>query len=47
MIAPGTATFLVNVKVHWREPANEGADILADKSTWDPKVGKNWFQRTN
>ena len=30
-IAAGTATFLVKVKVHRGEPANEGADILADK----------------
>ena len=29
------------------EPANEGADILADKATSDPKVGKEWCQRTN
>ena len=30
-IAAGTATFLVKVKVHRGEPANEGADVLADK----------------
>ena len=47
MIAAGTATFLVKVKAHRREPANEGADILADKAIADPKVGKAWCQRTN
>ena len=31
-IAAGTATFLVKVKVHRGEPANEGADTLADKA---------------
>jgi len=35
------------VKAHRGEPANEGADILADKSISDPKVGKEWCQRTN
>ena len=39
-IAAGTATFLVKIKAHRGEPANEGADILADKATSDPKVGK-------
>jgi len=39
-IAAGTATFLVKVKAHQGEPANEGADILADKAISDPKVGK-------
>jgi len=48
-IAAGTATFLVKVKAHREEiePANEGADILADKTISDPKVGKEWCQRTN
>ena len=48
-IAAGTATILVRVKVkaHRGEPANEGADILADKAISDPKVGKEWCQRTN
>ena len=46
-IAAGTATFLVTVKPHPRKPANEGADILADKAISDPKVGKEWCQRTN
>ena len=31
---------MVKVKVHRGEPANEGADILADKAISDPKVGK-------
>jgi len=46
-IAAGTATVLVKVKTHRGEPANEGADILADKAISDPKVGKEWCQRTN
>jgi len=39
-IAAGTATFLVKVKAHRGEPANKGADTLADKAISDPKVGK-------
>ena len=39
-IAAGTATFLVKVKAHQGDPANEGADILADKAISDPEVGK-------
>ena len=39
-IAAGTATFLVKVKAHRGEPANEAADILADKAISDPKKGK-------
>jgi len=35
------------VKALRGEPANEGADILADKAISDPKVGKEWCQRTN
>jgi len=46
-IAVGTATFLVKVKAHRGEPANEGTDILADKAISDPKVGKELCQRTN
>jgi len=46
-IAAGTATFLVKVKAHRGETVNEGADILADKAISDPKVGKEWCQRTN
>ena len=40
-IAAGTATILVRVKVkaHRGEPANEGADMLTDKTISDPKVG--------
>ena len=37
----------VKVKAHRGEPANEGADILADKAISDPKVGKEWCQRAN
>jgi len=46
-IVAGAATFLVKVKAHRGEPANDGADILADKAISDPKVGKEWCQRTN
>jgi len=46
-IAAGTATFLVKVKAHRGGPGNEGADLLADKAISDPKVGKEWCQRTN
>jgi len=46
-IAAGTANFLVKVKAHRGEPANEGAEILSDKAISDPKVGKEWCQRTN
>jgi len=46
-IAVGTATFLVKAKAHRGESANEGADILVDKAISDPKVGKEWCQRTN
>ena len=46
-IAAGTATFLVIVKAHRGEPANEGANILADKAISDPNVCKEWCQRTN
>jgi len=46
-IAAGTATFLVKVKVHTQNPANERADILADKAISYPKVGKELCQRTN
>jgi len=47
ILAAGTATFLVKVKAHQEEPANEGADILADKAISDLKVSKEWCQRTN
>jgi len=31
-------TFLIKVKAHQREPANEGADILEDKAISGPNV---------
>ena len=34
-IAAGIATFSVKVKPHQGKPANEGADILADKTISD------------
>jgi len=46
-IATGIATFLVKVKAHRGEPANEGADILADKAISDPKVCKEWLVQTD
>jgi len=46
-IAAGTATFLVKLNAHQKEPVNEGANILADKAISDPKVGEEWCQRTN
>jgi len=46
-IAAGTIIFLIKVKAHRGEPANEGADILAGKAISDPKAGKEWCQRTN
>jgi len=46
-IATGTETFLVKVKALRGEPANEGADILAEKAISDLKLGKEWCQRTN
>ena len=46
-IAAGTEIFFVKVKAHRGKPANEGADILTDKAISDPKVGKEWCQRTN
>jgi len=45
--AAGTAAFLVKVKAHRGEPANERASILADKDISDPKVGNEWRQLTN
>jgi len=35
------------VKENRGGPANEGADILADKAISDSKVGNKWCQRTN
>ena len=46
-IAARTATFLVKVKAHRGELANEGANILADKAISDPKVGKQCCQQTH
>ena len=46
-IAAGTEIFFVKVKAHRGKPANEGADILADKNISDPKIGKEWYERTN
>jgi len=46
-IAAGTATFLVKVKAHQGEPANEEDNIMADKAISDLKVGKDWCQRKN
>ena len=46
-VAAGIATFLVKAKAHRGEPANDEADILADKAISDPKVGKEWCKRTN
>jgi len=31
----------------WKRIEDEGADILADKAISDPKLGKEWCQRTN
>jgi len=38
---------MVKVKAHRGDPANEGADILANKAISDPKVGKEWCRWTN
>ena len=35
------------MKAHRGEPANEGADMLADNAISDLKVGKEWCQRKN
>jgi len=43
----GTATFLVKVKVHRGEPANEEADIQADKAISGKDVHTEWHDRTN
>jgi len=46
-IASGTATFLVKVKVHRGEPANEGANIIADKaiSVWNSQSPRKWYRK--
>jgi len=43
----GEATFLVKVKAHQREPANEEADIQADKAISGKDVPTEWHDRTN
>jgi len=49
-IAAGTATFLVRIKAHRGEPANEEAGILADKAISESEGRQKvvpWCQRTN
>ena len=43
----GAATFLVKVKAHQGEPANEEADIQADKAISGKDVPTEWHDRTN
>jgi len=43
----GAATFLVKVKAHRGEPANEEADIQADKVIPGKDVPTEWHDRTN
>jgi len=43
----GAATVLVKVKVHRGEPANEEADIQADKAISGKDVPTEWHDRTN
>jgi len=43
----GAATFLVKVKAHRGEPANEKADIQADKAISSKDVPTEWHDRTN
>ena len=47
----GAATFLVKVKAHWKELANEEADVQAawDKAIYskDASVPTKWYDRTN
>jgi len=43
----GAATFLVKVKAHRGEPANEQADIQADKAIAGKDVPTEWHDRTN
>jgi len=44
---PGAATFLVKVKAHRGEPANEEADIQTDKAISGKDVPTEWHDRTN
>jgi len=43
----GAATFLVKVKAHRGEHANEEADIQADKAISGKDVPTEWHDRTN
>ena len=43
----GAATFLVKVKAHRGEPANEEADIQANKAISGKDVPTEWHDRTN
>ena len=43
----GAATFLVKVKAHRGEPANEEADIQGDKAISGKDVSTEWHNRTN
>jgi len=43
----GAATFLVQVKAHRGEPANEEAEIQADKAISGKDVQTEWHDRTN
>jgi len=45
--AAGAATFLVKVKAHRIEPANQEADIQADKAISGKDVHTEWHDRTN
>jgi len=42
----GAATFLLKVKEHRGEPANEEADIQVDKATVGKDVPTEWHDRT-
>ena len=43
----GVATFLVKVNAHQGEPANEEADIQADKAISGKDIFTEWHDRTN
>jgi len=43
----GAATFLVRVKAHRGEPANEEADIQADKAISGKDIPTEWHDRSN
>ena len=43
----GAATFLIKVKAHRGEPANEDADIQAHKAISGKVVSSEWHDRTN